>query len=39
VQNYYGIEAVPAPIDGKILEVEFKQGKMVEKNQVLAFLE
>jgi len=39
VQNYYGIEAVPAPADGKILEVEFMQGKMVEKNQVLAFLE
>lgn len=39
VQNYYGIEAVPAPIDGKVLEVEFTQGKMVEKNQVLAFLE
>jgi len=39
VQNYYGIEAVPAPADGKILEVEFSQGKMVEKNQVLAFLE
>jgi pyruvate carboxylase subunit B len=39
VQNYYGIEAVPAPADGKILEVEFAQGKMVEKNQVLAFLE
>lgn len=39
VQNYYGIEAVPAPIDGKILEVEFTQGKMVEKNQVLAFME
>jgi len=39
VQNYYGIEAVPAPADGTILEVEFMQGKMVEKNQVLAFLE
>jgi len=39
VQNYYGIEAVPAPSDGKILEVKYTQGKMVEKNQVLAFLE
>jgi pyruvate carboxylase subunit B len=39
VQNYYGIEAVPAPVDGKILEVEFTQGKMVEKHQVLAFIE
>ena len=39
VQNYYGIEPVPASADGKILEVEVSQGKMVEKNQVLAFLE
>lgn len=39
IQNYYGIEAVPAPTNGSILEVEFPQGKMVEKNQVLAFLE
>jgi len=39
IQNYYGIEAVPAPTNGTILEVEFTQGKMVEKNQVLAFLE
>jgi len=38
IQNYYGIEAVPAPSDGKLIEVEFTQGKMVEKNQVLAFL-
>lgn len=38
VQNYYGIEVVPAPADGKILEIEFTQGKMVEKNQVLAFI-
>jgi biotin carboxyl carrier protein len=38
IQNYYGIEAVPASSDGRILEVEVPQGKMVEKNQVLAFL-
>jgi len=39
IQNYYGIEPVPASADGKILEIEVSQGKMVEKNQVLAFLE
>jgi len=39
IQNYYGIEPVPASADGKILQVEVSQGKMVEKNQVLAFLE
>jgi len=39
IQNYYGIEPVPASADGKILEVEALQGKLVEKNQVLAFLE
>ncbi len=38
IQNYYGIEPVPASADGKILEIEVTQGKMVEKNQVLAFL-
>jgi pyruvate carboxylase subunit B len=39
VQNYYGLEEVLAPADGKLIQVEVKQGKMVEKNQVLAFIE
>ena len=38
IQNYYGIEPVLAPKDGKIIQVEAAQGKMVEKNQVLAFI-
>lgn len=38
IQNYYGLEPVPAPSSGKLIEVKFNQGKMVEKNQVLAFL-
>lgn len=38
IQNYYGLEPVPAPSNGKLIEVKFNQGKMVEKNQVLAFL-
>jgi pyruvate carboxylase subunit B len=38
LQNYYGLEPVPAPKDGKLLQVQIGQGKLVEKNQVLAFL-
>jgi len=39
VQKYYGLEPVSAPADGRLIQVEVQQGKMVEKNQVLAFLE
>jgi len=38
IQNYYGLEPVLAPKDGKLIQVEVAQGKMVEKNQVLAFI-
>lgn len=39
VQTYYGLEPVKAGIDGKIIHVDIPQGKMVEKNQILAFIE
>ena len=38
VQAYYGIEAIKALSDGKLVQIEAKQGQKVEKNQVLAFL-
>jgi len=39
VQTYYGLEPVKAGIDGKIIHVDIPQGKMVQKNQILAFIE
>jgi pyruvate carboxylase subunit B len=38
VEAYYGLEAVKALADGKIVQIETEQGAKVEKNQVLAFL-
>ena len=39
IQNYYGLEPILTPKDGKILQIEVAQGKSVTKNQVLAFIE
>jgi pyruvate carboxylase subunit B len=39
VQTYYGLEPVKAGIDGKLVYVDVPQGKKVEKNQILAFIE
>jgi pyruvate carboxylase subunit B len=38
IQNYYGLEPVLAPRDGRVLQVQVAQGKNVDKNEVLAFL-
>ncbi|MDR2359345.1 MAG: oxaloacetate decarboxylase [Prevotellaceae bacterium] len=38
VQTYYGMEPVVALADGKVVQIETKQGDKVEKNQVIAFL-
>ncbi len=38
VQAYYGIEPVVALADGKIIQVEVKQGEDVVKDQILAYL-
>ena len=39
VQTYYGMEPVKAGIDGKIIHVDIPQGEMVQKNQILAYIE
>jgi pyruvate carboxylase subunit B len=39
IEAYYGLEPVKALTDGKIVQIETKQGAKVEKNQVLAFVE
>ena len=39
IEAYYGLEPVKALADGKIVQIETKQGAKVEKNQVLAFVE
>jgi len=38
VETNYNIEPVIALADGKIVQIETKQGENVEKNQVLAFI-
>jgi pyruvate carboxylase subunit B len=38
VEAYYGLEPVKALADGKIVQIETSQGKKVEKNQIIAFL-
>ncbi|MCL2097692.1 MAG: oxaloacetate decarboxylase [Bacteroidales bacterium] len=38
LQTYYGIEPVVALADGKIIQVDVKQGEDVKKNQVIAIL-
>jgi pyruvate carboxylase subunit B len=38
INTYYGIEPIIALFDGKIVQIEAKQGENVEKNQVLAFI-
>ena len=39
IQTYYGIEPVPAAIDGRILAVTCRQGDMVAKGEILALLQ
>jgi len=39
VQTYYGLEPVIAHKDGKLIQIEMKQGDEVVKNQILAYLE
>ncbi|MDR1681065.1 MAG: oxaloacetate decarboxylase [Prevotellaceae bacterium] len=38
VQTYYGLEPAPAMADGQLVQVETRQGDVVEKNQIIAFL-
>ncbi|MDR0763739.1 MAG: oxaloacetate decarboxylase [Bacteroidales bacterium] len=38
IQTYYGVEDVCALADGKIIQIEAKQGEDVVKDQVLAFI-
>jgi len=38
VQTVYNLEPVIALADGKVVQIEAKQGESVEKNQVLAFV-
>ena len=38
VQAYYGLEAVEAPFDGKIVAVFAKQGDKVQKDEILGFI-
>jgi pyruvate carboxylase subunit B len=38
IETVYNIEPVIALADGKIVQIEAKQGQFVEKNQVLAFI-
>lgn len=38
IQTYYGIEDVKALASGTIVQTEVKQGEMVQKNQVLAYI-
>lgn len=39
VQTYYGNEPVVSPYDGKILQINAKQGQDVQKGEILAFVE
>ena len=39
VQTSYGIEEIPAAVDGRIVAVLGKQGKDVVKGQIVAFVE
>jgi len=39
VQTYYGLDPVIAHKDGKLIQIEVKQGEEVVKNQILAYLE
>ncbi len=38
VQTYYGLEPLVALADGKLIQIDARQGEEVEKNQILAFL-
>jgi pyruvate carboxylase subunit B len=38
IQTYYGIEPVPAAVDGRIIAVTCHQGDMVAKGEVLALV-
>ena len=39
IEAYYGLEPVKALADGKIVQIEAKQGDKVDKNQILAFID
>ena len=39
IQTYYGIEPVPAAIDGRIIAVTCRQGDMVAKGEILALVQ
>lgn len=39
VQAFYGIEEIYAPVSGRVVAVTAPQGKKVEKNEVVAFVE
>jgi len=39
VQTYYGLDPVVALKDGKLIQIEVKQGEDVVKNQILAYLD
>ena len=39
IQTYYGIEPVPAAIDGRIIAVTCRQGDMVAKGEILALIQ
>ena len=38
IQTYYGIEEVPAPESGTVVYIGAKHGELVEKNQIIAFV-
>jgi pyruvate carboxylase subunit B len=38
VQTYYGLEPIIAHNDGRIIQIEVKQGEEVVRNQILAYL-
>ena len=39
IQTYYGIEPVPAAIDGRIIAVTCRQGDMVAKGEIIALVQ
>jgi len=39
IQTYYGFEPVKTGFDGKLIQIDMKQGSQVKKNQVIAFVE
>jgi len=39
VQTFYGVEPINAPFSGKIIETFAKQGDVVQKGEIIAFIE